>query len=225
MISVIIPVHNKWAFTKSCLEDLSKLDALKHEIILVDNASSDDTAKIQYDTYSNLKVLRQEVNLGFAGACNAGFKASSGDIVLFLNNDIRVKSSHADWTAGFFDALESEADLLVGPTVGHLDKSFNFLKEDTSFKDKYDYMSGWCLASRKSSFAKLVREGDEGPFSSEFGKAYFEDVDLSYRAKKMKFDFKLLSIPLVHFGMVTSKSLGLSSLYSTAKKVFVEKWK
>ena len=96
-LSIVIPVFNNWNFTKSALRDLSKLPD-DHEIIVVDNGSSDDTCKldnpVDLELHKIFVYIRNEENLGFAKACNIGFAKSSGEHVCFLNNDIRVKDKY-----------------------------------------------------------------------------------------------------------------------------------
>ncbi len=225
-LSIIIPVHNKYNFTKSCFDDLHKLYC-KPEIIIVDNGSTDETQNIPssllQDSSVNSIYLRQHTNLGFAAACNIGYKASSGDYIMFLNNDIRVKSNHENWTDDIIK--ECNDDILVGPTAGVLDNDFNFIKEVNKIEGKHNYMSGWNLSANKKTWDKLIINNYCGPFSEEFGLAYFEDTDLSFRAKLLGFNFKIVDVPVVHFGKVTSKSLNTIALYSAAKQKFIKKWR
>ncbi|CAM6003617.1 unnamed protein product [Sphagnum balticum] len=73
--------------------------------------------------------------------------------VLFLNNDIRVKSNHEDWTRDLISQCETS---LVGPTMGELNPDFSFKQEaDRFLPGKLSYMSGWCLASSKENWNKL----------------------------------------------------------------------
>jgi len=71
---------------------------------------------------------------------------------------------------------------------------------------------------------RLVLPDHEGPFSTEFGLAYFEDTDLSFRAKELHITMQAVQVPVVHFGKVTSKKLNTLRLYQPAKKKFIEKW-
>lgn len=224
-LSIVIPVFNKYNFTKACLNDLSKLPD-DHEIIVVDNGSSDETqAELKNNT--RIHYVRSEVNEGFAKACNKGYAEATSSNVLFLNNDIRVKSDYDNWTEQIIYECDHE-DCLIGPTMGQLDKDLNFIQEANKNLIGNSYMSGWCLAASKKVFDKLVLSSNQykGPFSEEFGIAYFEDTDLSFRTKRKNIAaFQLVDIPVVHFGKVSSKQLNTSKLYSEARKIFVEKWK
>lgn len=225
-LSIVIPVYNNWNFTKSCLKDLAKLPE-DHEVIIVDNGSDDATTEIHnvHEFPKNLVIHCMGYNSGFAKGCNKGYELSQGEYVLFLNNDIRVQRDHETWTQPLIEAAADGA--LVGPTGGLLDQNLNFIKETDKFEDGNFYMSGWCLCAKKEIWDKLIISGNEfkGPFSEEFGKAYFEDSDLSFQARlDHKISFKIVPVPVIHFGKTTSKKIGLSELYLNAKKIFVNKW-
>lgn len=232
VLSIVIPVFNKANFTKSCLNDLSKLPE-DHEIIIVNNNSTDDTANVLSDfqsKHNNIVVCLNCSNLGFAKACNIGYGISTAPNVLFLNNDIRVKSNFDTWTQPL---IENCADALVGPTMGQLNSELQFVKESNSVLNGNSYLSGWCLASSKEVFKKLEipRTGLlETPtyipqiFSEEFGIAYFEDTDMGFRARRLNIPVKVIDVPVVHFGKQTSSQLNTHALYQHARSVFVKKW-
>jgi len=184
VLSIVIPVFNKFNFTKACLKDLSHLPS-DHEIIVVDNASSDET-QANLEGSTEIVYQRNETNLGFAKACNLGYALATSPNVLFLNNDIRVKSNHSSWTKNL---LKWCPHAIVGPTMGQLDSDFNFKQEANRLLAGKSYISGWCIASSKDIWNKLeiprVQPFPNSPvpyvpqiFSEEFGLAYFEDADL-----------------------------------------------
>jgi GT2 family glycosyltransferase len=69
------------------LMDTLPLDDTTLEVIVVDNASKDDEASIIAQRYPQVKVIRSETNLGFAGGNNLGIKAARGKFLFFINND------------------------------------------------------------------------------------------------------------------------------------------
>lgn len=96
---MVIPLHNCLALTRECLRTLqaSLPSGLSHEIILVDDDSSDGTREwLKGLSLSNglktlsgsCRVVLNERNLGFAGACNRGAAAAQGEFLFFLNNDL-----------------------------------------------------------------------------------------------------------------------------------------
>ena len=221
-LSIVIPIFNKISFTKSCLADLSHLPD-DHEIIVIDNGSTDETQKELSNTekYSRIVYIRNDTNVGFGRACCQGYAKSTGENVLFLNNDIRVKGDLATWTEKLIERCDDNS--LVGPTMGQLDNNLNFVQEKNEYLSGLSYMSGWCLAARRSVFDKLDISGTGEIFDNNFF-CYFEDSDLSFRAREQGIKFLVVPIPVVHFGKTSSKQLNVAALYQTARKVFIKKW-
>jgi len=119
-ISIIIPVFNRWNFTQSCLNSLSNLDPEINEIIIIDNASADETrSKIQeYLTkYDNIKYIKNEANLFHSTACNQGYELASSDNIIFLNNDIRIRGNIKDWTTHIIQALNDNPNTIMVQSV------------------------------------------------------------------------------------------------------------
>jgi GT2 family glycosyltransferase len=225
-LSIIVPVYNNWNFTKTCLKDLAKLPK-DHEVILVDNSSIDTTKDILHldiDKPINLQYIRNKNNFGFAKACNQGFEKAKGECVLFLNNDIKVEKDFDSWTQLLIKEAKT-TNGLVGPNGGLLNSALGFVKETTEVVSGNFYMSGWCLCAKKNIFDKLILESNEfrGPFIEEFT-TYFEDTDLSFRAEELNIPMKIVSVPVFHFGKMTSKKVGLQELYLSAKVKFINKW-
>lgn len=222
ILSIVIPVFNKVNFTKSCLNDLTKLPK-DHEIIIVNNNSTDNTMDVLLEfqkNNDNIVVCTNKENLGFAKACNIGYGASTAPNILFLNNDIRVKSNFDTWTQPL---IESCSEALVGPTMGQLDSQLSFVKEANSLLPGNSYMSGWCLAASREIWKKLDISSNNEIFSEEFF-CYFEDTDLSFRAKELKIPFKVVEVPVVHFGKTSSKQLNVPALYQNSRNKFIQKW-
>ena len=217
-LSICIPVFNKYSFTEKCLLDLSKLPN-DHEIIVVDNGSSDETFK-KLNESKEIKYFRLKENKGFAYASNISYGLSEAPNVLFLNNDIAVIKNKENWTNELLKYCDTH---IVGPTMGQLDSNFNFIKEANEELTGNSYMSGWCLASSKENWKKLIIPRGQ-VFSEDFF-CYFEDTDLSFRARKLKMPFKVVNIPVIHFGKQTSKQLNTHQLYSNAREIFIKKWK
>src|SRR2546428_4201344 len=89
-VSIIIPVLNNLRFTLECLTSVMKhSSAIPYEIIVVDDASTDQTEQI-LPCVSNLIYIRNRKNLGFVRACNIGAESAKGKYLLFLNNDTQV---------------------------------------------------------------------------------------------------------------------------------------
>lgn len=92
-ISVIILTMNRWQRTRASLELLVKHTSLPHEIILLDNNSSDETVPLLKwfaGQKSNVKLILEKENLGPAGGRRKALEAAEGDFIVTLDNDIGV---------------------------------------------------------------------------------------------------------------------------------------
>ena len=85
MISAVIVNYNAGKLLQACVDSLLACP-LKIEIIIVDNASSDDSLET-LDGLPQVTIIRNEQNLGFSAGCNIGLKAATADQLLFLNPD------------------------------------------------------------------------------------------------------------------------------------------
>lgn len=124
VLSVVIPVFNKFDLTRSCLEFLKTFaPEITMEVIVVDNGSSDATATQLEPLGRGLfqeffQRVRFEENRNFGPACNAGALAAHGDLVFFLNNDTELTSG---WLPPLLDGLD-DACGAVGPLLMYPEK-------------------------------------------------------------------------------------------------------
>lgn len=104
LVSIIIPTYNKWEYTAKCLDALSaNTTEVSHEIIVVDNASSDVTPTALTHFGDRLRLQLNENNQGFSKACNQGARMARGKYLLFLNNDTEAQP-------GWLDAMVKEVE-------------------------------------------------------------------------------------------------------------------
>jgi GT2 family glycosyltransferase/glycosyltransferase involved in cell wall biosynthesis len=112
LVSIVICLHGKRDYTERCLASLDRALGAKLggavELVLVDNASPDDTGALLDAWEDRATVLRLRENRNFAGGNNAGAAAATGRVLVFLNNDTEVP-------AGVVEALAAEA---LRPSVG-----------------------------------------------------------------------------------------------------------
>ena len=88
MVSVIIVSWNTRELLKKCLESLFETSShLGLEVIVVDNASTDASAEMIEREFSQVRLLKNPVNIGFARANNQAISDCSADFVLLLNSD------------------------------------------------------------------------------------------------------------------------------------------
>lgn len=104
-ISIVIANWNGARLLPACLDALRAQTRPADEIIVVDNASTDDSRALLEARYPEVRVLPYAKNLGFAGGTNAGIAASRGAIIVALNNDTIARP---DWLAALIAPLETD---------------------------------------------------------------------------------------------------------------------
>jgi len=204
-VSVIIPHYNGEEILKDCLESLSKTTRITLEVILVDNGSSDNSMNMVREQFSDVKILQQEENLGFAGGCNVGIEAATSDYVLILNND----TTHEDnWIEYLLETLESDDNISAvqpklisyqnpenydysGANGGEMDifgfpfargRFFHHIEKDENQYDNLDKEIVWASGTAFLARRDLLLEA--GMFDSTFF-AHMEEIDLDWRLRLM----------------------------------------
>ncbi len=86
-VDVVIPIHGGCAITERCLEALAA-QTQEHRVIVVDNASPDDSTRAIRTRFPDVNVIELGANHGYAIACNAGIAHGVGDAIVLLNNDV-----------------------------------------------------------------------------------------------------------------------------------------
>jgi GT2 family glycosyltransferase len=107
-IRVVIPTYNAKALTLACLESVVAADWPKErlELVVVDNASTDGSAEAVARQFPNVRVIRSDHNLGFAGGANLGLlDLGETDFVGLLNNDVQVER---EWLRALVEVLEDD---------------------------------------------------------------------------------------------------------------------
>lgn len=236
--SVIIPNYNGANFLINCLKSLSQ--AIKNcpqsnfEIIIVDNASRDDSIKLAQDFFNqnklqNLtsKILYLKSNTGFAFAVNHGIKNSKYPYSCVCNNDLKIESN---WfkivTQNILDHQNNpKIATFFGTVLNYDGTTFESQGLDFNYSGKCNNISNGKkfspkkLANQLTSYliwgapAALIIYKKEilqkiGMFDPDFF-AYEEDVDLALRLHL--FQYQTLYIPAAlcyHLGGATSKKMG-----------------
>ena len=91
LLSIVLVSYNGKEYLQNCLACLCRsITAVEAEVIVVDNNSSPAVPQMILATFPSVKLIRNDSNYGFARACNQGWKASTGQFVLFLNPDVLI---------------------------------------------------------------------------------------------------------------------------------------
>lgn len=240
LVSIIIPAYNQWDYTYACLASILKNSGeIAYEIIVLDDCSTDDTMNIE-QFVRNIKVVRNERNMGFLFSCNKAAKIASGKYIVLLNNDTLVQP---EWLMWLIKTLEEKPDVgLVGSKLlfsnGKLQEAggivfrdgtcLNYGRDDDPDKPEYnyfkdvDYCSGAAICIRKLLWTKL------GGFDMQFIPAYYEDTDLAFAIRNMGYRtvYQPKSI-VIHFENIShGKDIHFKMNINQAKNhpKFIEKW-
>lgn len=195
LISIIIPSYNGKHFLDECFKSLQDQTFNSFEIILVDNGSSDGSIELVKNHFSEVKIIANKENVGFAKACNQGIKLAKGKYVVVLNNDTRVNKK---WLEKLVSVAEGNDS--IGMCASKIVSSKNVsLIDSVGVNICFDGMSRGRGRSERdrgqyseiedvllpSGCAALYRKEmlDEIGFFDEDFFAYCEDTDLGLRGR------------------------------------------
>lgn len=233
---IIIPVYNRWNYTRACLKSIETYTPLPHAVIVVDNGSTDGTGD-RLKKLKGIKVITNSKNLGFPKACNQGIRQSSGKFIVLLNNDTLVTPR---WLENMLRCMNSCHMVgMVGPCsnyafgVQYVPKSYKNLKELKQFAAHFnrpdprkwkevDFLSGFCLLIKIEVIEKV------GLLDERFELGTFEDNDYCERVKKAGYKLVCVGDTFIHhFGSRTFKTLKVdyNRLFLNNRIKFHEKWR
>ena len=201
MISIIIVNYRSWKRLDACLNSIALQLMDNIEVIVVDNNSNDDHAQAFIAAHPQVKFILQDINGGFAQACNRGAKEAKGEWLLFLNPDTILQANNL---RSLLDKVAKEPSWkLIGikqlndigrdthphglfltwwnvlPSIRSIQQLLNPSKSKQRWsKDAIsypDWISGSFVLIRKIDFEEL------GGWDERFW-MYYEDMDLSKRA-------------------------------------------
>lgn len=241
-VSIIIPAFNKAEFSAACLQSIAdKLNSKgpSFEVILVDNASIDDTP--MFKSIANLVYIRNKENLAFVGGCNSGFVKAKGEYVIFLNNDAEVTET---WLTSLYDTIEKDPSIgLVGSKIiypnGVLQEAggiifkdangLNYGKFDQADSYQYNYVRDVDYASGASIIIRRDLMQKFGGFDTLYQPAYYEDTDLSFKVRKegLRVIYQPQSV-IYHIegGTAgTNPNSGFKKFQGINKEKFLKRWK
>ena len=194
-VSVIIPNWNGSGLLRSCLASLSAQEYADFEIVVVDNASQDDSVAMVRGEFPHVRLLASDTNLGYSAGCNAGIRMARGEILVMLNNDTECDPA---WLGSLVSALDRHAEagmaasrLMIYDQPHVIHSAGDLYRRDGTADSRgvwqvygppYDqerWVFGGCggaLAIRRTVLDEI------GTFEESFF-MYLEDVDLSWRAQ------------------------------------------
>ncbi len=228
----MIPNWNGKKYLEGCLESLASQSFQDFKVIVVDNASTDNSIELIESKFPWVKTIKNTRNLGFAAAINQGIRTSNTEYIATLNNDTQCTR---EWLASLLEALDSEPD--AGMAASRMLR-FNGTIDSTGIEV---YRSGGAYdrgAGKKNgefprevfgacAGAALYRRKmleDIGLFDESYF-AYLEDVDLAFRARLR--GWKAIYVPnavVYHIHSATAKT-GYFKLYHILRNKLWNTWK
>jgi len=217
-ISIAILVYNGWSYTSKLLMDVSAYCSHVHEIVLVDNCSTDPQvsrglALFVADKSLPVRVVKTKENSGFIGGMNFAISQCTGDVVALLTNDIRILNpKFVDLVVGRF---EEDEYILLGAQCHSHDVGWNRFGNTI-----FPYMNGHILIATNKFWE------ESGGFDTRYSPSDFEDVDISTTA--LKKGYRLSVLPENTIAHVGGGTYGYTAerLERTHrnKQLFAEKW-
>ena len=239
-VSIIIPTKNNYNILKRCIDSIEKKTNYKNkEIIIVDNSSTDNATKKYYSSLSH-KIITYSENFNFSKMNNLAVQSSSGQLLLFLNDDTKVLDSF--WLDELVSITMQKDVGVVGPKLIFSDNTIQhagvvFLKTGSGFHPlmkqlensngyhnvlnsmrDYSAVTGACLMIKKEIFDKV------GTFDNSFD-VYYGDADLCLQVVNM--GYRVIYTPftkLLHEGSFTITKNNASHFDIENHLKFIKKW-
>jgi len=198
-VSIIIVTYNSEKYILKCVDSILKNNYPNLEIIVVDNASSDNTINKLKNYGDKLKIIKNKKNLGFGIGNNLGIKLSTGSILLLINADAYLEENSISELVSVF--LKDDKVMIVGPKILYPDTrkiqsaggiiQKNGLSNHIGYGDednpKYDdlkivdYVTGAIMAIRRKLFE------ESGLFDPVYFPAYYEETEKCVQARKLNY--------------------------------------
>lgn len=237
LASIIIPHFNGKRHLDDCLNSLRRQTFTDFEVILADNGSTDGTQAYVRKQFPEVRLLELGHNRGFTGACNAGWEASCGEIIILLNNDTEADP---DWLSEIVSAFERHPEVgIVACKMLLFDRRDHFhtagdiyrvdgipgnrgvWQQDVGQYDAEEYVFSACgggASYRRTMLEEIGFLDDDFFFSCE-------DVDLAWRAQLA--GWKTLYVPtaVLYHKLKASAGTGPISSYHDGRNFLYVIWK
>ena len=206
--TVVIPVLDQLHYTQQCVDSLIAGGTPAAAILVIDNGSSDDTPQ-WLASRSDIRSLRNRVNLGCGGAWTQGALLADSEWAVLLNNDVIVADHAMD---RMLDAADKQGLDVVSSALVEGPLDYDFAAHAQAFQDKMagtlrrGWFHGVCFAVRRSVFERIGFPDTDRQLGGR------EDVE--YLLRCLRHDVPVGTVGdalLHHFGSITQKAIKLET--------------
>jgi GT2 family glycosyltransferase len=224
-VSVVIPNWNGIRLLRPCLDSLRRQTYRDFEVIVVDNASCDDSVEALEREYPEVRVLALDENIGYAGGCNAGIRAARGAILVMLNNDTEADPG---WLQALVDGLarhpeagSASSRLMIHSRPEILNAAGDLYQRNglpdsrgvwQPYGPPYDQEAYVFGASGGAAAYRREMLDEVGLFEERFF-MWCEDVDLAWRAQRAGYQCLYVPDAVVYHHLSATGGGALSSYY------------
>jgi GT2 family glycosyltransferase len=251
-LSIIIVSWNVSELLRSCLQSIREQTKISHEIIVIDNASTDGSADMVAHEFPQAKLIRNSRNRGFGAANNQGLAKASGEFVIFLNDDTVILDQALDKMVNFLKQSDSVG--IVGARLLNPDKTIqvgtarrfpNFKILATmllglhSFFRKKKWLQAYYLTNQKFQKTQSVDQvmgaslmtrrqllKNIGSFDEHFW-IWFEEVDLCKRFRDSGYKIAVLATAEIihHKGQSFAQQIKLKKFCHLSRSLIIYSYK
>lgn len=236
LVSILLVTYNKAEYTFRCLKSILAFTSIPYEVVLIDNASTDQTVEM-LKKVDGIKVVFNSKNCFFARATNQAANLASSPYLLLLNNDTEVLPDSIEELLSF---AESHNDCgAVGPKIiwpdGKLQEAGSIIWNDGhclgygrgdnpllpmyNFKRKVDYCSGAALLIKSDLFKKL------NGLDTIYEPAYYEETDLCMKVRSFGLEvYYNPAASIIHYEFSSTGQGRAQEWMEKNQKIFFNKW-
>jgi GT2 family glycosyltransferase len=238
-VSIIILTYNNLELTKKCLESIEEHTCYPSvELIIVDNASTDETHDYLKKQYmQKAKIIFNSHNKGFSAGNNLGLRVATGDYLVILNNDTQV-TPH--WLAGLLYHFQQHSNIgLLGPVTNNIGNEAKIFTRYKNLKNMWNEVKE-IVAEQEGKLRELKTAAffcvmmprkifeEVGELDEEFGLGFFEDDDYCRRVELKGYKIYCAEDVFVHHHLSASyskmKKIERQKLFEKNKKHYESKW-
>lgn len=207
MIDVIMPVYGQEYYTKRILDCISRCEYQPREIFVIDGADSDEVADLIKDYPVRATHVRLPHNIGVNAAWNLGIALAKADHLAFLNNDLLIPDFFFSEMHRFMKAYP-EAGFVIPLTISSEDAVFLTKRAEQPRFQRAFRREGWCFLM-PASLAKQI-----GYVPASLHTFYGDDWFYKGVLEKGRIHYRLLDVPIYHYGSKTLQATGLQKNYN-----------